>query len=149
MAAVHLAFCGHRPLVLTPDILWLTIVQGVAQHVALDPEKRRSVLVPHAGTATIRIVVDDRDYRTPEDLWDQLTDVFRGQLEKTSLVSDRLTAEFSTTGPIERVAQSVVLMDILAPFYSYEVACVCGIPGFIHRTPLEFCSNQICQFYAR
>lgn len=128
VAAVHLAFSGHRPLVFTPDVLWLTIVQGVAQHVALDPEKWRSVLVPHAGKATIRIVVDDRDYRTREDLWDQLTDVFRDQLQKTSLVSDRLTADFSTTGPIERVAQSVVLMDVLAPYYLYEMQCVCGIP---------------------
>src|SRR6185295_5028976 len=127
-AAVHLAFSGHRPIVFTPDILWLTIVQGVAQHVALDPEKWRSLLVPHAGTATIRVTVDDRDYATREDLWDQLTEVFRDQLQKTSLVSDRLTADFSTTGPIERVAQSVVLMDVMAPFYSYEVACICGIP---------------------
>jgi hypothetical protein len=128
VAAVHLAFSGHRPLVFTPDALWLTIVQGVAQHVALDPETCRSVLVPHAETATIRIAVDDREYRTPEEMWDQLTDVFRDQLEKTSLVSDRLTADFSTTGPIERVAQSVVLMDVLAPYYSYEVVCICGIP---------------------
>ena len=31
--AVHLAFSGHRPLVLSPDCIWLTIVQGFGHHV--------------------------------------------------------------------------------------------------------------------
>jgi hypothetical protein len=33
--AVHTAFSEHRPLVLTPDIIWLTIAQGVAQHIIM------------------------------------------------------------------------------------------------------------------
>ena len=31
--AVHLAFSGHRPLILSPDCIWLTIVQGFGHHV--------------------------------------------------------------------------------------------------------------------
>src|SRR5262249_43670454 len=27
IAAAHLAFSGHRPLVLSPDVIWLTIAQ--------------------------------------------------------------------------------------------------------------------------
>ena len=38
MAAVALAFAQHRPLVLSPDAVWLTIAQGVAQHVRLHAE---------------------------------------------------------------------------------------------------------------
>src|SRR4051812_17765611 len=30
VAAVHMAFSDHRPLCLSPDILWLMIAQGVA-----------------------------------------------------------------------------------------------------------------------
>ena len=33
VAAIHLAFSDHRPLVLSPDILWLLIAQGFANHV--------------------------------------------------------------------------------------------------------------------
>jgi len=32
-SAVHLAFSQHRPLVLSPDMIWIAILQGFAQHV--------------------------------------------------------------------------------------------------------------------
>jgi hypothetical protein len=30
IAAAHLAFSQHRPLLLSPDVIWVTIVQGLA-----------------------------------------------------------------------------------------------------------------------
>src|SRR4051794_27427598 len=48
LAAVHTAFSQHRPLVLTPDAVWVTIAQGVAQHMAVHGEKLRSRFVAHA-----------------------------------------------------------------------------------------------------
>eukprot|EP01052_Picozoa_sp_SAG31_P041062 SAG31_NODE_6120_length_2160_cov_4.003396_1_plen_50_part_10 len=30
--SVHAAFYGHHPLVLSPDVIWLTIAQGLANH---------------------------------------------------------------------------------------------------------------------
>src|SRR5262245_60151390 len=32
-SAVHLAFSEHRPLVLSPDVLWITLAEGVAAHI--------------------------------------------------------------------------------------------------------------------
>jgi len=49
--AVHVAFSKHRPLVLSPDAVWLTIAQGFAQHVASDPKAIRHQLVRHEGVA--------------------------------------------------------------------------------------------------
>jgi hypothetical protein len=45
LSAVGRAFADHRPLVLTPDAVWLTIAQGVAQHVRLHAEQLRPRLV--------------------------------------------------------------------------------------------------------
>jgi len=39
-AAVHCAFAQHRPLVLTPDAVWLTVAQGFAQHVNTHSKNR-------------------------------------------------------------------------------------------------------------
>lgn len=47
--AVHLAFSDHRPLVLTPDCIWLTIVQGFGQHVNENAEALRGRIVHHEG----------------------------------------------------------------------------------------------------
>jgi hypothetical protein len=119
--AVHLAFAQHRPLILTPDAVWLTVVHGVAQHVSLYPQECRAKLVPHEGRERIVVVRDTFD-------WPAIVEDFRRMLGRLALVSRHLTADFSTTGPVERVAQSIALMDVLAPYYQYEVRIICGIP---------------------
>jgi hypothetical protein len=57
-----------------------------------------------------------------------MVETFRKQIVASSFVSDRLTAEFSTTGLYERLAQSVALMDVMNPFYKYHLVAICGIP---------------------
>ncbi len=47
--AVYLAFSQHRPLVLTPDVIWITLAQGFAQHVNNHAEALRSRMVVHKG----------------------------------------------------------------------------------------------------
>jgi Domain of unknown function (DUF4419) len=58
LSAVGRAFAEHRPLVLSPDAVWLTVMQGVAQHVRLHAEQLRPRLVGHAGRKRITVVVD-------------------------------------------------------------------------------------------
>ena len=45
IAATAIAYKQHYPLVLCPDMIWLTVLQGLAQHVANHPESLRSRLV--------------------------------------------------------------------------------------------------------
>lgn len=42
LAAVYTAFSRHRPLVLAPDAVWITIAQSVAHHMAIHGERLRS-----------------------------------------------------------------------------------------------------------
>ena len=48
VGAVHQAYADHRPLVLSPDMFWLLICQGVAQHVNVHADGLRSKFVQHA-----------------------------------------------------------------------------------------------------
>ena len=42
---------------------------------------------------------------------------------------DRLfVPSFSTTGPVERAAAEVVLLDAMQSYFEYEVRTMCGIP---------------------
>jgi hypothetical protein len=47
--AVHLAFSRHLPLTISPDVVWLTIVQGFSHHVNKNAEALRGRLVRHKG----------------------------------------------------------------------------------------------------
>src|SRR5262249_1484498 len=44
---------------------------------------------------------------------------------------DLLLPAFSTTGPTERAATQVVLLDAVRSYFSYEFETVCGIPQIV------------------
>jgi hypothetical protein len=129
LAAVHAAFAQHRPLVLSPDAIWLTIVQGVAQHVRLHAETLRSRLVRHQGRSEIRVMWNGP---LPEDTasWSTIIDAFRRAVAER--IGDGrarlLTCDFSTTTAVDRVASEIVLLDAYSPYLNYVFRCVCGIP---------------------
>jgi hypothetical protein len=58
LSAVGRAFAEHRPLVLSPDVVWLTIMQGLAQHVRLHAEELRPRLVRHSGRKRLTVTLD-------------------------------------------------------------------------------------------
>jgi hypothetical protein len=129
LLSVHTAFAEHRPLVLAPDAVWITIAQGIAQHVRLNAESLRSRLVRHEGKK--RIVIEWPDATPPANVesWKGLVDRFRGQLEEDIGGLARLfVADFSTTTEVDRIASEVVLLDAFSPYYDYYLTCICGIP---------------------
>jgi Domain of unknown function (DUF4419)/UvrB/uvrC motif len=128
LSAVGRAFAEHRPLVLSPDAVWLTIAHGVAQHVRLHAEALRPRLVGHAGRKRLEVVVDGAMPRD-EDSWRQVVDSLAKQLAGEVSDAALFECDFSTSGQVERVAGRVVLLDVYAPYFSYWLRCVCGIPS--------------------
>jgi hypothetical protein len=128
--AVHVAFAQHRPLALSPDAVWLTIAQGVAQHVKLHAEALRPRLVRHAGREEL-VVTWDGDMPRDAGSWSAIVGKLRDAI--AARVGDgraRLfECDFTTSGEIERVASQVVLMDAYSPYFDYVLQCICGIPA--------------------
>lgn len=128
LGAVHLAFAEHRPLALSPDAIWLTIAQGVALHVRLNAEKLRPRLVRHSGQRHLEVVF--RGVPASGQNWQNVVAGFRAAV--ADLVGEGrarlLTCNFSTTTLEAAVASEIVLMDVYAPYFAYDVLCVCGIP---------------------
>jgi len=125
--AVHAAFSQHRPLLLTPDIIWLTIAQGFSQHINNHSETLRSRFVQHQGKKELVF----------ETMSDLETIPWATAVEKWTLqVRDHVGADlyrllecnFSTTTPITRIASHIVMMDTFKQYFEYAIRCVCGIP---------------------
>ena len=130
VAAVHHAFRGHRPLCLSPDMIWLTICQGVANHVNAHAEELRPRLVRHGGKAKIDVRRDDFVKGSPENPWPEVFDEFSAGLrDHVGPALDLFLPAFSTTGPAERAAAGVVLLNALQSYFEYEVHTRCGIPA--------------------
>lgn len=129
LAAVHAAFSEHRSLVLSPDVLWLTIAQGVAQHVRLHAESLRPRLVQHGGRSRLEIEHLGPPPRDAAELACMLETFRAGLAAEVGAGMARLfVCDFSTTTDVERMASEVVLLDAYSPYFDFVGACVCGIP---------------------
>ena len=130
LAAIHLAFSGHRPLALSPDILWLVIAQGFANHVNANAQRLRPQLLKHSGKLLVQIRRDDFIQGSPENPWPEVFGEFAVQIRRHigEATHDLLLPDFSTTGAVERAAAQVVLLDAMQSFFSLELMTTCGIP---------------------
>jgi hypothetical protein len=133
IAAAATAFKQHYPLVISPDMIWLAILQGVAQHVNNHREQLRHRLVHH--NTRIELVVDTKLETIPqtesEMRW--LTGEFANQILKHVQPDKRalFSARFSTSNPAVEIANAVALMDCFQGYFDYVFMCVCGIPSVI------------------
>jgi hypothetical protein len=133
MAALECAYAGHRPISLSPDMIWLLICQGVAHHINLNAEEVRSQFVAHEGRASVSVItshietggvsLDSIDWEGSIETFSELVKVLTTDKVKTFI------ANFSTTGQVERIASKIVLLGALKQYFSYSlVEFICGIP---------------------
>ena len=128
--AVHEAFYEHYPLILSPDVIWLTIAQGLAHHVRQDPGKMRKYFVDFKDRKTIVISRPDFIKGSPDNDWPSVFPEFAkaiGDFIGHSAV-ENMTCNFSTTGSTERIASQITMMDTVQHYFEYDMRCGCGIP---------------------
>jgi hypothetical protein len=133
IAAAAVAFQKHYPLVLSPDIIWVTVLQGVSQHVQNHAERLRSRLVRHEGK--LELVVDLGFDALPRDNAQMLmaAQAFCREigLHLQSGKQALFEAQFTTTTEVEQIAANIVLMEALQPYFDYLFSIICGIPSVI------------------
>lgn len=125
------AYNQHHPLEISPDAVWLTLMQGVALHIRNHPEKLRDRFVTHEGKETVTVRRDDFVKGSFENPWPEVTPVWIKQMEKTLKpgVKENMLPSFSTTGPVESMAFQVTFMSGLENYYAGLMKTMCGIPS--------------------
>lgn len=125
-----IAWCQHRPVVLSPDVIWLIICQQFSYQVNLHPEQFRHRLVEHKGKKDLVIETDTPISEISD--WESVIFSFVTEISNNTKndIATTLIADFSTTGTDERIASAVTLMDVVKQYFDYYmVYCVCGIPS--------------------
>lgn len=124
------AYADHHPLVLSPDMVWLAISQGFSRYVNAHAEALRPQIVDHDGKMTL-VIESKTDLLDGEADWEGLMDGFAAQIGRYTKgdIATTIVADFSTTGPTERIASRITLMDAVKSFFDYQVIYIaCGIP---------------------
>jgi hypothetical protein len=140
VAAVHKAFMDHRPLMLTPDTVWLMIIQGVANHINAHAKELRPRFVRHQDKLKINVRRDDFVKGSPENPWAEVIEDFSKQVRQhVGSAIDLFLPSFTTTGPVERAVAGVVLLDAMRSYFTYDMDTFCGIPAVsLEGTPEDW-----------
>lgn len=146
------AYAEHRPIVITPDDVWLLISQGVAHHINQNAETLRDKFVSHQGKLELVVNTDqpilgkDDILIYPDSLkpidWTEIFDGFVAKMKENTKgdIVDRMCADFSTTSVDSRIASQITLMNALQPYFNYTLMRIaCGNPYITLRgTPADW-----------
>ncbi|OHT09589.1 uncharacterized protein TRFO_21474 [Tritrichomonas foetus] len=125
------AYIEHRPVTISPDILWLLIVQGFSYHVEYNSEKLRSKFVNFQGKEKLSVDTYSFDISDPHK-WEG---IFSGFVSKISEytgeeLTKTLIPNFTTTTPTSYTAGLISIMATVKKYFAYNLmVCGCGIPS--------------------
>lgn len=135
------AYANHRPVTLSPDMIWLLISQGFSTYVNAHSEELRNLIVSHSGKVDI-VVRSDRDLLAGKADYEKILNDFSKEIDKNTKqeIAGIVTAGFSTTGINERIASQITLMETVKSYFEYTVMYMaCGIPSItLEGTPADW-----------
>ena len=138
---MYRAYAEHRPFVLSPDMIWLLISQGFAQHVNANQEAMRKYFVDFSGKLSL-IAKADKELNDPTLSWEEIFPQFTEQINKHvgNKLVETLTCNFSTTTPLERIASEITIMETVKSYFEFIVMYIaCGIPEItLEGTPADW-----------
>jgi len=77
---------------------------------------------------------------SPENPWAEAIEEFTNKVgEHLGSAFDLFQPSFTTTGPVERAAAGVVLLDAMQSYFDYDTMTLCGIPAItLEGTPEDW-----------
>ena len=140
------AYENHLPIRLTPDIIWLLIVQGFAQHVNYNAEELRQKFVNFEGKKKLEIIINkyhsykqmkSEDY---EYLFENLTEKIKENVGEELI--NTIDFNFSTSNKITKVVGYASIMSALKKYFEFRCFChMCNYPYIILDGKLEDWEN--------
>lgn len=128
LKAVHLAFAGHHGLTLSPEVLYVAIVQGLSAHINMDPEKHRKAAgIAFEGKVGLKLDLRvHRQVRTWEDAFTHFSSEIGKWIPKD--LEGELKPTFTTATPLSTAVTAMTIMDVYKGYFEYSIGAACGIP---------------------
>ena len=136
------AYENHLPIRLTPDIIWLLIVQGFSHHVNYNSKELREKFVNFEGKKKLEIIIPkyhsykqmkSEDYA---ELFEKLTEKIKENVGEELI--NTIDFNFSTSNEITKVVGYASIMSSLKKFFEFRGFChMCNYPYIILEGKLE------------
>ena len=132
IAMCHMAFAEHRPMALTPDLLWHYILKGISIHIQKHSEVLRKKFVSHEGKKELTVHRDMDIGDLNADVWSTVFKDFRSEIEANLTEHGKAIISknrFSTTSEVIDDVSCIALMYSMANYFAYRFKISCGIPS--------------------
>ncbi len=123
------AYWSHRPVTLSPDMIWVLIAQGFSHHVNANAEALRDRIVDFKGKKELVCEFDVTSIGQID--WEMAVDSFSVKITENTKgdIAEIIKADFSTTTQVERIASEITLMSAVKDYFVFTVSIMgCGIP---------------------
>jgi hypothetical protein len=126
------SYAKHIPVTVSPDILWMLIVQGFSRHIDQNAEKLRNKFVDFDGQKALILGGDEW---TIEEItregWESTFAAFVELIKRNAGDSmiKIITPTFSTTTPTIQVSSQIAIMSCFKNYFKYiRLYGGCGFP---------------------
>ena len=138
---VALAYANHYSLEISPDDIWLLILDGIRLHVKYNRDALKDRFVAPGVDTAIVIRNDSLSWDTTYAKWHgviaNLFDSLQQRLPAET--GEPLNVKFSTTSPIDYNISRSMVMAIASEYYTYTLIESCGIPKIkVNGTKLDW-----------
>ena len=158
-----LAYKNHYPITITPDMIWILILQGFSRFMEKYAEQMREKFVNFEGKKDLKVErLQYSPYTATKEVWDGIMKEFVEKIGKNvgQETVDNLECNFSTTSPAALVTSQVSIMSAMKQYFTYRVLMGgCGISnitleGSIQdwekiKSKLEFLSTKGLEWYTQ
>lgn len=136
--AVKHAYNTHIGLILTPDMIWSSITQGIGRHVNHYAEHYRTAFVTHDGKKELSVCLNTLNW----DLFIQkLCDLVMQDLTEDDKSESKgdwdLRSDFTTSDRYSKLASAGVMLYTFKEYYSYGMVLACGFSELILKGTIE------------
>ncbi|MBR0502001.1 MAG: DUF4419 domain-containing protein [Paludibacteraceae bacterium] len=137
LETVRNAYDGHYPLALSPDVIWLTICQGMSKHINLNFKSLENKIYKNGHPNSICVRNDA--LASDSSQWSVAIDSLAQQTRRYTdpYFYEAFVPQFSTTTPIDHVAYQITLLDAQKKAFSYIIESGCGFPWIVLRGTTE------------
>ena len=157
------AYKNHYPITISPDMIWILIMQGFSRFVEKYENLVRERFVNFTGKKDLKLErLQYSPYNASKEVWDGIIKEFVQKIGNNvgKEVVDNLECDFSTTSAVAKVTSQVCIMSAMKQYFTYRVLMAgCGISsitleGSIKdwekiKSKLEFLSTKALKWWTK
>ena len=157
------AYKNHYPITISPDMIWILIMQGFSRFMEKYENLVRERFVNFTGKKDLKLErLQYSPYNASKEVWDGIIKEFVQKIGNNvgKEVVDNLECDFSTTSAVAKVTSQVCIMSAMKQYFTYRVLMAgCGISsitleGSIKdwekiKSKLEFLSTKALKWWTK